>query len=174
MPRLNVKVVGIPFAKWWNKTAPRLMTWRQSCHRLRKVISFRRFSHTSRRHNVSMKSTMLMSIHRLTLQKYKNLFKYQKKRSPTLHLLPRESQSGCCAARKRSTVRPLRPDFRTVLRCHSDIACSAARPNIIFGVCVRQLAALAISWRDHRPSWGSSVKLFVRISPCALSCRGAR
>lgn len=53
MPRLYVKVVGLPFAKWWNKTAPRHMTWRQFCHLLRKVISFRRFSHTSRGHNVS-------------------------------------------------------------------------------------------------------------------------
>lgn len=53
MPRLYVKVVGLPFAKWWNKTAPRLMTWRHFCHLLRSVISFRRFSHTSRGHNVS-------------------------------------------------------------------------------------------------------------------------
>jgi hypothetical protein len=29
------------------------MTWKQFCHLLRNVISFRRFSHTSRRHNVS-------------------------------------------------------------------------------------------------------------------------
>lgn len=53
MPRLYVKVVGLPYAKWWNKTAPRHMTWRQFCHLLSIVISFRRFSHTSRGHNVS-------------------------------------------------------------------------------------------------------------------------
>lgn len=62
MPRLYVKVVGLPFAKWWNKTAPRLMTWRQFCHLLRSVISFRRFSHTSRGHNVSCKLTMSLLI----------------------------------------------------------------------------------------------------------------
>ena len=42
--------------------------------------------------------------------------------------------------------------FRTVLRCHSDIACSAARPRILMGTCIRQLAALAIGCRDHRRS----------------------
>ena len=52
MPRLYVKVVGLPYAKMWNKQL-HAYDAETVCHLLRIVISFRRFSHTSRRHNAS-------------------------------------------------------------------------------------------------------------------------
>ena len=88
----------------------------------------------------------------------------------TLHLLPRESQSDDTRHGSGALCGGRRLCFRTVLRCHSDIACSAARPKSFDTGHVRQLPSgsqsVVETTAPSRGSMGHSLMSSAR-SACA-------